>query len=508
MGTNDSSSKDYTLYTYCADDSDCTDYDFETLENEDDVFEKTTLLNTRLLNTSHHFSHTDIYEINRQKAQSFFPVFIVLGCIVVLGILCNILVCYIYRCRSRRATSNFFVIFFAIFDMFGCFVGIPLEICALAIPYIYDVDFLCRIMGFIETFSVCSLCLTLICVSYDCYRKHCRRAEGYGMRQARYSCVISLVVALVVSMPAFFVFRTHSKPVKFLESNGNAEINADVCSIDKSLPLWSRLVYYICVVLTFTVSLIVMTILYGLIGVNWWKQRVAEERGEKPLGPKRNFPKKHRFVREETSTSSANYTEEICRLHSQGTSSSLHSQKSQSDPARVPLKPTSGGGSTSIVKTNSLQASSAPPSVAIVQLHVKHTRQTSIFLVIFCIFIVTMLPYVVVTVLFMTTDYFDTFSSHTTEMVVALCMRSYLLNYTGKPVVYLIFNLNFRKEVKHMFSKLWALCTLRGSGWTSGSSHTNSQQKEGTRQMHRSFTIGAQRSTSRVPIYRPPKHSV
>ncbi|XP_005094840.1 alpha-2 adrenergic receptor [Aplysia californica] len=422
----------------------------------------------------------DIYELNRRKAGSFYPIFIILGCIMVLGVLCNILVCYIYRCRSRRATSNFFVIFFAIFDMFGCFIGIPLEMCALGLPYVFDVVPLCKIMGFLETWSVCALCLTLICVSYDCYRKHCRPSEDFGVKKARVYCIVSIVVAVVVSIPACFVFDINKI------RTAHAGIYGEGCSIDPDLPQWLRILYFACVLTTFTMSLIIMSVLYCLIGVNYWKQRQAEERGEKPSPAKREFPKKHRFVREDTSTSSVtNYNEEICRLHSQSTVS-----HSNTDPARVPLK------SSGIVKTNSLQASSAPPSAAVVQLHVKHTRQTWIFLVISIAFVVTMLPYVVVTILCVATKVFNQFSSNATEIAFNLCIRSYLLNYVVKPVVYIIFNLNFRKEVKQLFLKVWALCT-----------RTSMEQQQGSRQLRRSFTMGAPRSTSRIPIYRPPVSS-
>ena len=426
---------------------------------------------------------------------------------MLLGVLFNILVCYIYRCRSRRATSNFFVIFFAIFDIVGCCIGIPLEICALCLPYIFNADPLCRIIGFVETFSVCSLCLMLICVSYDCYRKHCRPSEIYGVKKARNSCIVAIVIAFVLSLPAFVVFRTHKRTI-------TPQIYGWACSIDVTLPMWLRYFYYIIVLLTFTVSLIVMTILYCTIGVNFFKQKQAEERGEKPNSTKRSFPKKHRFVKEETSTSSTTtYAEEITRLQHQGTTTSSHSSShshhsSHTDPVRFPLKGSSSNlakdstrpankGSTAIVKTNSLQASSPPPSTLVVQLHVKSLRQTSIFLVIFIAFVATMLPYVVITVLCMTTQVFHTFSSSATEIVFNLCVRSYLFNYIWKPVVYLIFNINFRKEVKQMFCRLWKMCTF-----------SNAELPQNSRQLKRSFTMGSSRSTSRVPIYRPPKHSV
>ena len=196
-----------------------------------------------------------------------------------------------------------------------------------------------------------------------------------------------------------------------------------------------------------------MSVLYCLIFVNYWKQRQAEERGEKPSPAKRAFPKKHRFVRADTSTSSMfNYSEEVCRLQGGGGGSS-HSKSPDKTCARAPLK------GSSIVKSNSLQASSSPPPHAFVQLHVKHTRQTCMFVVVSVVFVVLMLPYVVVSTLYAATHVFRRFTSSNTELVVNLCTRTYLLNHLVKPLVYLIFNMNFRKEVKHLFIKLWAFCT-------------------------------------------------
>lgn len=424
-----------------------------------------------------------IYQLNYEKASMFLPVFVVLGCIVVLGVLSNVIVCYIYRCRSRRATSNFFVIFFAIFDMFGCFVGIPLEISALALPYLYDVVPLCKVMGFVETWSVCCLSLTLICVAYDCYRKLCRPSDDFGVKKAKIFCVLSVIGAALVSIPALAAFGVKEVQTKYYVEKGKT------CSIDPTMPQWLTIMYNVCVLGAFTLALCAMSAMYCLIGVAWCRQRQAEERGEKPSPAKREFPKKHRFVREETSTSSVtNYSEEISRLHSPGTLSYSHT----SDTARQPLKSSSG-----IVKTNSLQASSAPAGGAVVQLHVKNTRQTSIFIVISIIFVVTMLPYVVVTILCATTTVFNQFSSNVTEIVFNLCIRSYLLNYLVKPVVYFIFNVKFRKEVKHLFVKVWTFCT-----GAAGSAEPNSLHPH-----RRSFIMGASRSASRTPIFRPPRSS-
>lgn len=450
-------------------------------------YEATTRgVNTFLVNTTALSSKPDIYELNRQKSYAFLPVFIVLCFILVFGVLSNILVCHIYRCRSRRATSYFFVIFFAIFDMTGTLIGIPLEISILALPYLYDVVPMCKIMGFVETWSVCAQCLTLICVAYDCYRKClCQPGKEFNVKKARLFCAISVVISVLVSIPSLVVFGT--KKVKIPQQS----LFGVTCTVDQTMPHWLRILYNVCVLGTFTVSLCVMTVLYGLIGVSWCKQRQAEERGEKPSPAKREFPKKHRFVREDaTNSSMTNNSEEICRLHYSKASAS-HSSISRSDPSRFPLKSSSG-----IVKSNSLQASSIPPTVAIKQLNVKNTRQASIFTVISIVFVVTMLPFVVVMILCATTPVFNHFSSSTTEIVFNLCIRSYLFNYLVKPVAYFILNTNFRREVKYIFNTLWSLCPF---------SVAPSQQTP--QQLRWSSSMGSARSTSRTPIYRPPRAS-
>ncbi|CAG5126845.1 unnamed protein product [Candidula unifasciata] len=452
--------------------------DYEASENE----VSTTF---PVINSTIH-SRLSIFELNRQKSLTFYPNFIILSCIIVLGVLCNTLVCYIYRCRSRRATSNFFVIFFAVFDMVGCIAVVPLEISALALPYLYDIVPLCKIMGFIETWAVCAQCLTLICVAYDCYRKLCCPEREFSVKKARLCCIAAVVLAVLVSIPALAVFGT--KKVKTVYQG----VFGVTCSVDQTMPHWLRILYNCCVLGSFTLSLCVMTVLYSLIGVGWCKQRQAEERGEKPSPAKREFPKKHRFVREDTSTSrTTSYSEEVSRLHHNHQASVSHNSTPRTDPSRIPLKSSSG-----IVKSNSLHTNSSSPAVTIVQLHVKHTRQASIFTVISIIFVVTMLPFVVVMILCATTPVFNHFSSNTTEIVFNLCIRSYLFNYLVKPVAYIIFNMNFRKEVKLIFNTLWSFCTF-----------TKFIPEQTPRQLQRSATMGPTRSASRTPIYRPPRSS-
>ena len=494
---------------------------------------------------------SDLYELNRRKSETFYPIFIFLGCIVVLGVLTNVLVCYIYRCRARRATSNFLVIFFAVCDLAGCLFAVPLILSTLALPYQYNVAFLCKLDGYVETCCVCSLCITLLCAAYICYWQLCR--SGSGVCRARYCCFGALGVSVVLSIPAMVVYNVN--PIK----TPVPHIVGRACGLDVEVQRWLLHLHHAMVLGCVTVVFAGMGLLYGLIFISWLKQRQAQCRGDKPCPAVKQFPKKHRFVREDTSSSSVtvgSYSEEIGRLHTARTqchtSTSHHSHHhhfhhhhhhyyshhQHTDLTRVPLRsgydvgggrPTgtyerSGGRglaksvshgmmkSSSSQHTNLLDSSSTAAPIAstgpivspVVQLHVKNTRQASIFLVISIVFVICMLPYVVVTVLIATTNVFQRFSSNFTEIIVKLCLHSYLLNYLVKPVVYIIFNINFREEVKQFFLKFWELCPHK----TLAQNRPSPPQSETTvcstpRTQHREM-----RSLSNSSIYRPAKTSV
>ncbi|GFO47294.1 orexin receptor type 2 [Plakobranchus ocellatus] len=501
-----------------------------------------------VLNTTprqHFYRHNvpELSELNSSKSESFLSIFILLGCIMVLGVLTNILVCYIYRCRARRATSNFLVIFFAICDFAGCLVGTPWVFSTLALPYHYNSESMCKIVGFVETCSVCSLCTTLLCAAYICYYQLC--GGGGSVIRAKYYCAAALGVSVLISIPALVVYSV--TPVK----TSWPGIEGRSCGLDFNAARWLQLLYHILVLACFTVALAGMSVFYMLIFVSLYRQRQAECRGDKQSPAAKQFPKKHRFVREETSSSSVtatSYTEEIGRLHTartqchasspHGANHHHHYHHHHSDPTRVPLRSgcESGGGvpltgtfdrnvgrgvgrsfTHAVMKNSSSQqtslldnscmgtstATSCTPVSPVVQLNMKNTRQARIFSVISIIFVVFMLPYVVVTVLLATTNVFHHFSSDTTEVIVKLCLRSYFLNYLVKPVVYIIFNVSFREEVKRLFLKLLEFCP-----------HESHRPRPAPPQneAHPSTTPGTQRrqmrSISNSSIYRPAKTTI
>ncbi|BFZ11742.1 hypothetical protein BsWGS_14781 [Bradybaena similaris] len=252
----------------------------------------------------------DIFELNKQKCLVFSPLFIIIGCIMVFAALCNITVCYVYRCRSRRTASNFFVILFAVYDLFGCLVGIPLDISPLTLPLMYNVVPLCKIMECVKSWLVCCQCLTLLCVAFDCYGKICHPEADFNVRKAKVCCFFAFVLSVFMSLPAMAVFS--SKPV----STSHSDVFGVNCSTHPSVVQWLRIMYYVCILGTFLVSVCGMAVLYGLIYMTWYKQRQAEETGDKMSPEKREFPKKHRFVRQDTSTQCVtDYYGDIHRLH-------------------------------------------------------------------------------------------------------------------------------------------------------------------------------------------------
>ncbi|CAG5127890.1 unnamed protein product [Candidula unifasciata] len=252
----------------------------------------------------------DILELNTHRCLVFSPLFIILACIMVSGAFCNIAVCYIYRCRSRRAASNFFVIFFAVFDLFGCLVVIPLEVSSLTLPLMYKVVSLCKVMECVKSWLMCCQCLTLLCVAFDCYRKMCHSERDFSVWKAKVCCFVAVVFAVILSLPASVVFTAKPLRTPYTEHFGVG------CLVDSSGVEWLRFLYCICVLGTFIVSVSAMAGLYSLIYVSSYKQQQADDTGKKASPLKREFPKKHRFVRQDTGTPCiTNYSEEIYRLH-------------------------------------------------------------------------------------------------------------------------------------------------------------------------------------------------
>ncbi|XP_046359130.1 orexin receptor type 2-like [Haliotis rufescens] len=369
----------------------------------------------------------DLVTLNNDKAFVLLPVVVYVIVLMVCGLVGNSFVCYIYRCRFRRNTSNFFIVFLAIMDLFCCCVGMSFELSDLLLPYLFNAPAACKIFRFIETWASGASGLVLVCVALDRYYKLCKPTERFSLKRAKIFCCVAIFIALVMAVPSLIVFGKRSVETEVPGINGT-ECSTDDEMLDSPL----RIVFYVTMSVTFLVSLICLITLYSLIGFNLW-QRKHKKMGEK-LKPKGDYPRTHRFVNSDSSSFS---------------SLSDETKKTQGYVQ----------SHVGIQKTDTMrQAKGYKPNQGMGHISLKTTRLTGIFFVLSVSFVVSFLPWILANVLKVTKAAFNPFSSDAMEVLYNFLVRSHFINSSVNPIIYSILNSQFRKECKVVFKRMFKTC--------------------------------------------------
>ena len=236
-----------------------------------------------LLIMEHNFNQTILEELNDKRFTILIPAFIFVVVFMVIGLLGNGIVIYIYGLRLRNSSIHVLLLLLACFDMICCVVGLPLQIVEIRLNFIYPSRHLCKLSSFITFYCCNASILTLLAICVFRYYKVCQFSKKQiSVTQARLTAIIISLVSLPLTIPAALFF----------------DIRATVLSpglIIRSC-LWQgsydKLWHYFIVMLVFNLMiLLVMFVLYGLI---WLKARKQDQLKRNARDPFRIIQRKPR----------------------------------------------------------------------------------------------------------------------------------------------------------------------------------------------------------------------
>jgi len=127
--------------------------------------------------------------------------------LMIVGVMGNAHALYIYLNKFKDSNRRIFIISLAALDFTTCSIGMPFAIADLRNPLEFDYAILCKSFRFLSyIMSVGSICL-LIVIALDRYQKICRpMRKSFTRRQSKIACGISLIIAVVLSWPAFVLY--------------------------------------------------------------------------------------------------------------------------------------------------------------------------------------------------------------------------------------------------------------------------------------------------------------
>ncbi|XP_076441972.1 uncharacterized protein LOC143280998 isoform X2 [Babylonia areolata] len=392
----------------------------------------------------------DLFAANRKLTIHFVPFLVILAVVLFLTILGNGLVCFIYRTRFRHNTDNLFVVFLAAVGIVFTCLGIPTEIVVMALPLLFDYVVVCKIFRFVQTASVYVVLLTLTCIAVDRYWKLTHPTNFLSSVWAKRLCFGAVLLGLCLAIPSPFVFGSKSVPTDIVNVSGVT------CGVETSAgSSVAQIIYIVLLLLTFSCSLLVMFVLYGIMLVRMSRRKSAG-RGERASPTRRRFPQTHRFgVSEDSSSSYGGDDTRPLPSSSSGTSfgtAATSTPKSgrmspSLDPARVPLKCGVSGKESTRIGQRSEHA-----------MDVQSTQMTRIFFRVTVWTVVALTPFVVFRTLQVLTDLLEDVQPRMATVMYQVGAHLYLLHPPVIPVIYLLCNHNFRREVRRFLQTLGITC--------------------------------------------------
>ncbi|XP_041361137.1 neuromedin-U receptor 2-like [Gigantopelta aegis] len=208
-------------------------------------------------------------DLNEKKSRLLVPVVVFAGLFLIVGILGNLLVCFICGCRLRQNVTNTFVFSLAAVDLVSCVLCIPVDIAELRMPYSFSFPAFCKLLRTVRSVTTVSSGLILVAIAVERYRRICRPlARHTSVLQARWISLSAVLLGVVFAWPAAILFGNKTVVVV------GSQTNFTECSVQDALhDSVYPVVFYSLLLLLFFGTFTILCVLYLLIAVKIWKGR-------------------------------------------------------------------------------------------------------------------------------------------------------------------------------------------------------------------------------------------
>ncbi|KAK6176353.1 hypothetical protein SNE40_014654 [Patella caerulea] len=354
-----------------------------------------------------------LQSLNDEKALHFIPVMIWVAFLMVIGVLGNSLVVYVYRRRFKKTSSNYFILTMAIFDLVACVVGMPTEIYDLRYPYTFYSSIGCKIFRFTETFTIYGSAIVLVEIAFDRYFKICKPLMVISLFKIKMLCFMAAVLALLFSTPTALLFGiTHPQtPIPGVRGYD--------CSIEeKYLKSTFQRVYYGALSVVFVTTLLVLTVLYVRIWVEIKQRRsmvIGDQISSKPPGT----PQEKKKIR--------------VKYVASGSNDEVDDDSSENGNGQVMCEE---------------QKRTRFGSLANYASRIRITRTTVVLFAVTVAFVISYLPSITIMLTRSLIKNLEANRSIGVEVTSKFFSNFFFINNAINPIIYSFLNLNFRRQAQ------------------------------------------------------------
>ncbi|XP_071101452.1 C5a anaphylatoxin chemotactic receptor 1-like [Haliotis cracherodii] len=258
--------------------------------------------------------HDDLY------AMKYLPVILFLVILMLLGVLGNSLVCYVYIAKFKPSTTRCFIISLAVLDLINCLTSIPFEIIDMRHTYTFGEYKICRLMKLFETINSIASGSVLVAVAVDRFKKICRPLHvQMTTKVANISISICCSLALILALPAGFIYGGRTVPTDKINITG-----VDCSLSDQFIGSTLHIAYLGVQFLVFLGATLILAVVYSLI----WRQIIRQKRFKETVSVRRRVDERIMVLDTPTEIS----------INARNTSVDIvSSSKSEQDGFRLPM---------------------------------------------------------------------------------------------------------------------------------------------------------------------------
>lgn len=411
------------------------------------------------INTTSDFREGIIEECNVFFRQRYLPNTVINAVFLLLGIVGNILVIYVYKSKVRtKREDHYFIVVLALIDFLHSIFSSNLVFAKNANPLRYPDDVSCKILlYFTNVFFILSL-LVLVVICIHRYRKICHPLRKQMSKKVKEWALIAVTLAsIVLSLPKAIYFK-----VRTIEVEDN--LFANVCGPDMSMFGAKEIIKgnTIFLIVMSSVLIITMGILYSCVGGVIYRQtRHFKEMKDQSARLKLLFSNIAENGAKGSETAETNEDPDNIKetqhpqlkLMISGNPSSAVSSSTSIDVCKSGTMDSRKSNKTDTITLSHRKRSLAHSLSASAKAH----KSSIMFIVITIVTILSFIP-TWIFILFDSGSPGRWFRVSNLELQLFLFMRClHAIGYTANPVIYAYYDRSFRRELKAMICRREAL---------------------------------------------------
>ena len=366
-------------------------------------------------------------QLNNEKAILLIPAIVYTVVLMVVGVVGNPLAIYIYGFRWEKTTLKYFLLSLAVLDLVNCVITMPTEIAMLLNFYYFPNAEICKFSRFTTYVMNNASSVIFLVIAVDRYIKICKPyRSSISVRASKITCCLALVAGVCVSWPAIVMYDRNDVRI-------TADVTGAVCGVDSSKYKPYLFAFFIYLWVACGLIGVVLSVLYILI----WKAIVIRKM------------KKQSWSSVSEKSSKRSDAEKASHNERCSMTSPKHVTSDNNAMEHATLK------DCSCVLSNENRGHKRESKLRKGLSKFHPGRSTMMLFAITVVYVVTFLPFLVITIIrtHVGESFYPSLSKQE-EIAVNIFLRSYLVNNCANPIVYGLFNAQFRRECKELFTRV------------------------------------------------------